>query len=549
MRACGGCSSGSIRHTGAVAAALAAAAAAASAAAAAAPPAPAAATLTLAAAAPLFTTAPGWPGLNLDTASLHNRLDLTDAYLCTLTRQLHDAAGPGGPPLTLRVGGTASNHMVFVPGDGPTQPTRDGGTVITGATLAGVHAFAAAVGAEVIFGLPYQTGADGAWLPGNATAVWASVAAANLSSFVGWSLGNELIGPPPFNASRYGADYVAFRAAMDASAPPWARAAFGPSAAGFPGDAVVRAFAAAAAAALAPGGGALSFHAYAFKNCSLGAYTSKAGIERMDYYLAAYAAARDAASPGLPLYLEEAATQAGGGCDGLSNRFVSGFWWVHTLGLAGARGVARVTRQDLAGWSFASGASHYPLAGPPGWVNETSPGGPPTPHPDFFTTLLWRQLVGDAVLGASLAAAPAVNASVGVHAWCARGAGPGAVVLTYINTGSAPVELAVVLLGGKGKVAGSSRAGALSPLPVAPRVEYALTAPRGDLTADGVLLNGSPLGVDARGALPALPVPGAAVPAGGSAAPPPLLLPPQAYGFVVLPAAGAPACGGGGGVG
>ena len=71
-------------------------------------------------------------------------------------------------------------------------------------------------------------------------------------------------------------------------------------------------------------------------------------------------------------YLEEMATQAGGGCDGLSNRFVSGFWFLHSLAQAGEFNVARVTRQDLAGWSFTSGVSHYPLTGSPG---ESASGG------------------------------------------------------------------------------------------------------------------------------------------------------------------------------
>lgn len=73
------------------------------------------------------------------------------------------------------------------------------------------------------------------------------------------------------------------------------------------------------------------------------------GIERMAHYYSAFVAARDAHAPRMPVYLEEMATQAGGGCDGLSNRFVSGFWFVHALGLAGEMNVSRVTRQDLAG--------------------------------------------------------------------------------------------------------------------------------------------------------------------------------------------------------
>ncbi len=65
--------------------------------------------------------------------------------------------------------------------------------------------------------------------------------------------------------------------------------------------------------------------------------------------LTSYANLRNQIAPNVPLILEETATQAGitvvetgclllftccfpgGGCEGLSDRFVSGFWCVHTL--------------------------------------------------------------------------------------------------------------------------------------------------------------------------------------------------------------------------
>lgn len=48
--------------------------------------------------------------------------------------------------------------------------------------------------------------------------------------------------------------------------------------------------------------------------------------------------------------------------------------------------------QDIAGWSFAFGESHYMLVGPAGWTNGSSE--LLTPHPDYYTTILFRQLIG-----------------------------------------------------------------------------------------------------------------------------------------------------------
>lgn len=219
------------------------------------------------------------------------------------------------------------------------------------------------------------------------------------------------------------------------------------------------------------------------------------------------------------------ATQAGGGCDGLSNRFVSGFWFIHALAQAGEFNIARVTRQDLAGWSFTSGVSHYTLAGPPGWNNSPA-NGLPTPHPDWFTAVLWRQLVGSRVLAVTTSTTPtSVNSTLAVHAWCAAVSAPapsGAVVLPYINLGSDAVE---IMLGGG--------------LASTPRNEFVLTAPNGNMTADAVLLNGAPLGVDSTGRLSALPIVGRSIPPTGNAV---ITLPAHSYGYFVLTAANAPAC-------
>lgn len=258
--------------------------------------------------------APDWLGLNVDTASVHNHIDTSDANLRNLLRQLSQAANTS-TPLALRIGGTSSNAAIYSP-DG----SGSASTIFSDATLAALHDFAVACGAAINpFGLRYQTDATGHWNASiNATALWARVAAAGLTSYTAWSMGNELFGD--VNASIYTGDYVAFMADVKEHAPGWAQGVYGPSAAGFPGNDIIEPFAATNGGGLTASGGGLSFHAYAFKTCSLDLYMDKAAVERMDYYFTSYVAARDASAPGTPLYLEEFATAADGGCDGLSNR-------------------------------------------------------------------------------------------------------------------------------------------------------------------------------------------------------------------------------------
>ena len=433
--------------------------------------------------------------------------------------------------------------------------------------------------ASLLFGLPVQLNSSGQYDPRiNATALWSATEQAGYKyvppvpipaqshpnsnyrcRVAGWSLGNELIGGEGFNSTTYAVDYRTFAKALVNYAPAVGQALFGPSAAGFPGSDVLAPFIQARAPPLpalphpvsnlfaarfacatqgaAPLLSGLTFHAYAFKNCSLTVYASKTGVERMAYYYSSYASLRDELAPGLPLINEEAATQAGGGCEGLSDRFVSGFWWVHSLGLAAAAGIARVHRQDVAGFSFNGRPSHYQLAGAAGWINATI-SGPLTPHPDWYATVLHKQLVGTVALSATLAASPSVNASVAVHAWCTASvasAPSGSITFSFVNMG--PDTVALQLL-----------TGAMLPA----RVEYFVqaegssdtsAAARGSsppqwLASDAILLNGAPLSVDNRGRLPAYPIPGRPVPVGT----PSPQLPPWSYGFIVLPEAAAPAC-------
>jgi hypothetical protein len=225
---------------------------------------------------------------------------------------------------------------------------------------------------------------------------------------------------------------------------------------------------------------------------------------------------------GAPLIVGETATSAHGGCDGLSNRFVAGFTFWFELGTYAELGVAQINRQDLAGFSSETEPSNYVLLGPPGWAS----GDLGDPHPDYFSALLFKQLVGRSVLQSGFSS-DAANASefVDVHIFCAAGGG-GGVVLTYFNMGPSEVEFDLPQLG-------AARV---------PREEFLLTSsasPDGaNITADEIFLNGERMTANSDGTLPVWPIRGHDV-AGPEAA---FVAPPWSYGAVHFPSAGAAAC-------
>lgn len=79
---------------------------------------------------------------------------------------------------------------------------------------------------------------------------------------------------------------------------------------------------------------------------------------------------------------ESASLQNGGG-DGVSNAFQSTTWLYDQLGQQGEAGVSRMLRESIS-------VGHYAM------VNATSG----QPFPDFFSTMLWREVVGSRVLKA-----------------------------------------------------------------------------------------------------------------------------------------------------
>jgi len=214
----------------------------------------------------------------------------------------------------------------------------------------------------------------------------------------------------------------------------------------------------------------------------------------------------DSIVPGVLVALEESACAPMGGHDGICNRFVDGFYFLHVMAAAAETGCHIMHRQDVVGYSFPGLGSGYTLAGPPGWVNSSI--AVLNPHPDWYTMVLFKQLVGLMPLGnVTLGGDAAEVGDIDPHVWC--GSKKGTVVFIYSNGHPSDIHLTSV-----------------SGLNLTPRTEYILTAP--SLDADEIHLNGQQMTVGTDAMLPQYPVPGK------DATTTPLVLPTMSYGFVVF---------------
>lgn len=250
---------------------------------------------------------------------------------------------------------------------------------------------------------------------------------------------------------------------------------------------------------------------------------------------------RDQHMPAAEAWLGETGSAVGGGAQNVSNVFVDGFEWLDKLGQLATRGQSLVFRQTLCGYRYAEpgrccrqsvclsvcgsraldhahcSTAHLPLYRY-GFINFDL-----QPLPDYFTTVLFKRLVGVAALATNVTSS---NGLVRGYAFCARpqpsAASQGAVVMILMNMNNATAAQVAVS-------APKAMAG--------PRHDYLLTAPAASLTSSTVLLNGVALAVAADGQLPAMPP--RVVPSTEASK---VQLPPRSYGFFVWPQANAPAC-------
>jgi len=456
----------------------------------------------------------GGPWWSADGASSRGRgtgaakpVDLKDPVLRARARAL----APG----YLRVGGTGADTLYYDLSDHPVaRPPKGFDAVLTKERWNELADFCRATGLELVFTLnagPAVRDRRGRWKPDQAEALLA-YARAHGDRVAVWELGNE---PNVYaftsrltariSAQRYADDFAAARRLVQRE-DPGARLA-GPGSAYWP----------VIGEPLSPVLGLtkgflkrsrepvdiVSWHYYptqsdrcpiATRRASAAGVDAVKTLDEVDRWADEVRRERDRFQPQADLWLGETGPAQCGGQRGLSNRYISGLWWLDQLGALARRGESVQIRQDLVG-------SDYGLLSEGGFAV----------NPDYWNSLAWKTLMGARVLAAQVAEGPR---DLRIYAHCsAAGASArtGAVTLLAINV-SKDAPAAVDLRPFDGKDAVLYRFDAVDPF-------------------------GTRLRLNGRELTPPSVLSGEAMPGDGF-----LRLAPQTYGFVVFPDAAAPAC-------
>jgi heparanase 1 len=389
----------------------------------------------------------------------------------------------GLAPSYVRVSGTWANSTYFHDSDdpAPSTPPAGFGGVLTRQQWRGVVDFSHAVDAKIVTSFAISPGvrdADGTWTPIEAKKFLAytkqiggSIAAAemfNEPSFA--SMGGA---PKGYDAAVYGRDFKVFHPFIKKAAPdmlilgPGSVGESGVLTGGLPGVTMIKSEAMLTASG--PGIDAFSYHFYGGVSQRCAKMGASAGttpeaalsvewLSRTDRDEAYYAAIRDRFLPGGPIWLTETGETACGG-DPWAADFIDSFRYLNQLGGLAKRGVQVVMHNTLA-------ASDYAL------VDETTL----LPRPNYWSALLWRQMMGTTVLDTG----PSPSPNLHLYAHCLRNH-PGGVTLLAINAD---------------RIASQN-------LDIPAKSErYTLTAK--DLLGNKVELNGSELKLEANGDLPQL---------------------------------------------
>lgn len=335
-------------------------------------------------------------------------------------------------PAWMRVSGSWANSIYFQDDDRPPMPPPPGYQgVLTRAQWAGVVEFGKAVDARILTSFATSPGArlpDGAWNPEGARRLFAYTRALGGRIDAVELMNEPNVSRVPYEPQAYARDHDALRRLVAEVSPDTIVA--GP---GSTGEAGFKLFAnppeqmstvRLLGGTPRPAFDAFSHHFYGAvsQRCkSLGERNgtnvntsreealSEEWLARADRAQSFYRDLRDRFAPGAPIWITEMAQTACGG-DPWSSTFLDTFRFVDQLGRLARQDVSIVFHNTLA-------ASDYALIDDRTWQ----------PRPSYWAALLWRRLMGEAVLDAG------VNGhGLNVYAHCLRGH-PGGVALVAIN--------------------------------------------------------------------------------------------------------------------
>jgi hypothetical protein len=382
--------------------------------------------------------------------------------------------------------------------------------VLTRRQWAGLVGFAKAVDARIVTSFGVSQGArdaDGVWSPDNARRLVAYTRSIGGGIYAAELINEPNVGPlvglpKGYDAAAFARDAAVFHQFLSSAAPEIK--SIGPVSTGEAGfqlfpktpDAITTE--ALMSGQPRPQFDLWAYHFYgtASQRCAMMAKgvgvspdeaLSEAWLARADQAYDYYKALHDRFAPGTPIWITEMAEAACGG-DRWAASFLDTFRYVDQLGRLARRNVAAVFHNTLA-------ASDYALIDDVTW----------RPRPSYWAAVLWRRLMGEAVLDAG-----PLQPGLHLYAHCLRGR-PGGVGLVAINLDRAePATLE---------------------LPIAAQ-RYTLTADT--LQSATVKLNGRTLAMTPDDQLPALRP--ASAPRGR------LGLAPASITFLALPGAANPAC-------
>jgi len=332
-------------------------------------------------------------------------------------------------PALLRIGGSDSDRVVYDMSADPIDAAPEGFEFVLNASqLDGVFEFAQALDYEVMFTLNAGVGVrdeSNAWTPDMARELVEYVVGNGYEVKL-WELGNEwnvyrVILSLWLDVPQIVSDFEAASALVDELDP--GSLFGGPSSAYWPtpGELIQEVYPPFMQMGGADTIDVITWHYYPQQSqrCPLRTdpyepqgILNAAGLDRGIGWAAEIEAVRDAQTPDMPIWLGESGHAQCGGQPDASDRFEGTFWWLDQLGAVARRGHRIIVRQTLSG-------SNY------GLIDDLTL----EPRPDYWASVLWRQLMGDRVLDVSPIA---VDESVRLYAHCSYQR-PGAVTVLAIN--------------------------------------------------------------------------------------------------------------------